>query len=158
MKYIPLILALLAGPALADEPYAGYERERAETNYIKRVASRDWWSDCGRRITTRECNRIKAKDAQRSRYASDRDEQRRDYDKPLKSQCASETYTMEGAKNVSGLLARMNAREAWRRKVRSLHGTRYEDVNYAVNQTKPQKCWSEGMFTRCEFRARPCKA
>lgn len=182
IPFFALALAVPQCTALADEPYAGYEMSRRSggedggqrINLYQKAAERPgWWSDCGRRITARECVRIQMKNRDRERaerrgprapsgyrdydgYREDR--ARADYERPIQGQCARETYTMEGAKNLAPIIARMNAREAWRRKVRALHGTRYEDVNFAVNKTQPQKCWNEGMFTRCEFRARPCKA
>ncbi len=174
MKHlIPVGLLLMAFPSLshADEPYVGYERERTQANVYQRIAGRDWWSDCGRRITERDCRRIRAKDAQRSRYARDRREERiyaaeprrrdRDEDIGPRKQCGDVTPA-EG-KKTWGILgesaARREARLQWEREVVSKLGERYSDPAHAKTLNGDgYSCWWAGRSRRCSFTARPCKA
>ena len=163
-----LILPNCAARADGLEPTAKgahYYSEGPSTRFMRISA-------CGRYITPRECNAIQAKNEYRPRaarrnssprvirekvYVSERSRDRDDYDvRPTRGQCVSEVYTAEGSKNVFKNVAQYNAREAWRRKVRSKHGTQYQDVANALRSST--KCWPEGMFTRCEFQGRACKA
>lgn len=107
-----------------------------------------------RNTVIREKIYVVDRDRDRNRNRRDRD----DYQDSERSvgQCVGETYTMEGSKNAFEYIAKYNAREAWRRKVRSKHGTQFQDTNRAKNVH--QRCWPEGVFTRCEFTARPCRA
>lgn len=128
-------------------------------------------------FTAEQCRRLRIQNnkmAQRRRndnvrvirekvYVVDRDRDRRgrdDYDYRASErsggQCISEPYTMEGTKNLAKFWAEYNAREAWRRKVRSKHGTQFQDTSRARGTRT--KCWPEGAFTRCEFTGRACRA
>jgi hypothetical protein len=117
----------------------------------------------GTRLTPREGARIREIDRSRQRADERRAAARRRerayvverVERPS-GRCVGERYTMEGSKNVFSKVAQYNAREAWRRKVRSKHGTQYQDIDYAVQSNT--RCWDEGAFTRCEFSARACRA
>jgi hypothetical protein len=174
---IPLAILLAIPNAVnADEPYAGYEQDRAraersQSSYIKKVA---WMSSCGPKITPAVCRRIKRDDAElrrgprrekiyaaetrRDRDYADRETRDRDYSRRDDGveRCVGQRYTFEGAKNVVRRVAEFNAREAWRRKVRSKHGTQFADTDNA-SQDK-MRCWDEGIFVRCEYTARACRA
>jgi|SRR5262245_8873862 len=185
---IPLaIFAALAGPARADGFKDGEGDVAPRVNlYQKAAAKQGWWSDCGRRITAKECYRIQMKSMERElerdravskrirREQADRehkarkwadDERRytkqfvaRDVERRI-GRCGGEIEA-QGKKmwRISGIeAAKREARLQWEREASQL-GERYADPAYAEKNGDGYTCWKAGGSNRCTFTARPCRA
>src|SRR5262245_19871345 len=174
---IPLAtFAALAGPARADGFKDGEGDVAPRVNlYQKAAAKQGWWSDCGRRITAKECYRIQMKSMERElerdravskrirREQADREYReertsRRDVERRI-GRCGGEIEA-QGKKmwRISGIeAAKREARLQWEREASQL-GERYADPAYAEKNGDGYTCWKAGGSNRCTFTARPCRA
>jgi hypothetical protein len=184
---IPLAILLAIPNAVnADEPYAGYEQDRARAersqgSYIKKVA---WMSSCGPKITPAVCRRIQRDDKElrrgtrresiyvaeprrggdySSRQTRDRDYDRRDSGP---GRCWREVIRAKGEQRPGIEWATRTAKEAWQREVRYDAGETYLSWRRADKiggDTEPGIVCNESAITkllkqyRCEAKARPCK-
>lgn len=112
----------------------------------------------GTNLTKRECDRIRQIDRSRARARVERRREQVYVVERVKrpAGCVGTLRAHKGAKNVVGAIARYNAREAWRIEIRTEFGTQFQDIKYATQ--KNIRCWDEGIFVRCEFSARACRA
>jgi len=181
MKMIIPLAILLAIPNAvnADEPYAGYEQDRARAerqDYIKKVAG----SICGRHVSVGECRRrIQREQARRERiyvaeprhsrdrsYSETRD---RDYDRRYagSGRCWREVIRAKGLQRIKRQWAINTAIETWQKEVRYDAGEAYMSWRRADKiggDEQPGVTCSESSVSqfgiqnyRCEVKARPCK-
>lgn len=160
------VMMILPSWVRADE-MPGYVKgdnfDSASTTRLMKAAGCPY----GSRLTARECARIREIDRARKRaearraparervYVVERDRGRQDRREAIGT-CVPKVIAYKGSKNVIGGIARYNAREAWRREIRSEFGTQFQDIDFA--RQKNTRCWDEGAFVRCEFKARACRA
>lgn len=69
--------------------------------------------------------------------------------------CKSGKVTALGKWSATMTGARISARYAWKRKARSLYGTRYD--TWWRSEDKSYGCWSYNGRERCRVKARPCR-